>query len=141
MADLPATTPEKQFKHSWRDLSIDSSYCIPWFVFCQTVNRDSRLIDCVALAATAYTFHEQPVSEHGATLQRVMLLGPTLFPLAFAALGGRSLKNTALWSAERGSTVGVHLASSRSCRLVLICDRLSRTCMEAKALSVPSASP
>lgn len=36
----------------------------------------------------------------------MMLLGPTLFPLAFAALGGRSLRNIALWYAERGSTIG-----------------------------------
>ncbi|KAJ6199410.1 hypothetical protein J3E72DRAFT_266926 [Bipolaris maydis] len=38
-----------------------------------------------------------------------MLLGPTLFPLAFAALGGRSLKNIALWKAQQGSSIGSSL--------------------------------
>lgn len=68
---------------------------------------ESRLIHLQVLAATAFSFDEKPISEDGVILQRIMLLGPTLFPLAFAALGGRSLRNIALWKAERGSTIGV----------------------------------
>lgn len=62
---------------------------------------------CVALAATAWSLHGKPVSERGETMKRVALFGPTIFPLVFAALGGRSMKNIALWTAERGSTIGV----------------------------------
>jgi hypothetical protein len=61
----------------------------------------------IGLGATAWSFDQKPTSDGGRTLQRIMLLGPSLFPLAFAALGGRSLRNIALWKAERGSTVGV----------------------------------
>jgi hypothetical protein len=73
----------------------------------------------MGLAATAWSFDQKRTSEGGKTLQRIMLFGPTLFPLAFAALGGRSLRNIARWKAERGSTIGVRfpLIRRRSSRL------------------------
>lgn len=61
----------------------------------------------IALAAIAWSFHGNPISADGKILQRVILLGPTLFPLAFAALGGRSMRNIALWKAERGASIAV----------------------------------
>jgi hypothetical protein len=65
------------------------------------------LIAFVSLAATAWSLGNAPTSEGGRILQRVMLLGPTIFPLVFVALGGRSLRNIALWKAQRGSTIDV----------------------------------
>ena len=61
----------------------------------------------LVLAATAWSFNGRPTSEDGKTLRRAMLFSPTISPLAFAALGGRSMRNIALWKAERGSTMGV----------------------------------
>ena len=90
-----------------------------------------------ALAATAYSFHEKPISGGGVTLQRVMLLGPTLFPLAFAALGGRSLRNIALWKAEHGSTIGVRDISPLYETSSLTRSRFLKTYMEAKASLAP----
>lgn len=60
-----------------------------------------------ALAALAYRLDGKDLSEYGQHIKEAILLGPTLFPLAFAALGGRSLKKIALWRAERGTTLGV----------------------------------
>lgn len=60
-----------------------------------------------ALAVAAWLFDGRQVSPSGKLLQRVILLGPTLFPLAFAGLGGRTMNNLTLWRAERGSTIGV----------------------------------
>ncbi|KAH6642924.1 hypothetical protein C7974DRAFT_112820 [Boeremia exigua] len=70
-----------------------------------------------------------------------MLLGPTVFPLAFAALGGRSLKNIALWRAERGSTLGVSGESVSGNVCLLNCDRILRAFMEARASSAPLVLP
>lgn len=61
------------------------------------------------MAAVAYKLDQKPSSERGENIQRLILLGPTLFPLAFAALGGRSLRKIALWRAERGTTLGVSM--------------------------------
>ncbi|KAF2023295.1 hypothetical protein EK21DRAFT_118903 [Setomelanomma holmii] len=70
----------------------------------------------IALAALAYKLDGQGLSERGRHIQEAILLGPTLFPLAFAALGGRSLKRIALWKAERGTTLGFleHIIGSQS---------------------------
>jgi hypothetical protein len=61
----------------------------------------------VALAALAYQLDGNEISDRGRMIQEAILLGPTLFPLAFAALGGRSLKKIALWRAQEGTTLGV----------------------------------
>ncbi|KAF2133570.1 hypothetical protein P153DRAFT_428514 [Dothidotthia symphoricarpi CBS 119687] len=70
----------------------------------------------IVLAILASGLDGQPTSRLGKDIQNASLLGPTIFPLAFAALGGRSLKNIALWNAERGTTLGVLelLVGSRS---------------------------
>ncbi|KAF1835356.1 hypothetical protein BDW02DRAFT_290196 [Decorospora gaudefroyi] len=70
----------------------------------------------IVLAALAYQLDGKPISAHGKRIGDMILLGPTLFPLAFAALGGRSLKKIALWKAQRGTTLGVleHLIGSQS---------------------------
>jgi hypothetical protein len=59
------------------------------------------------LAALAYKLDGKELSNHGRKIQELILLGPTLFPLAFAALAGRSLKKIALWRAQEGTSLGV----------------------------------
>jgi hypothetical protein len=61
----------------------------------------------IALAALAYRLDGEEISDRGRKIQEAILLSPTLFPLAFAALGGRSLKKIALWRAQEGTTLGV----------------------------------
>jgi NADH:ubiquinone oxidoreductase subunit 4 (subunit M) len=73
----------------------------------------------LVLAVIAYTLDQKQTSEHGAMVESAMLLGPTVFPLAFAALGGRSMRNMALWKAERGSTIKVRL-NSIACFIYLL---------------------
>lgn len=55
----------------------------------------------------AYKLDGKELSDRGHKIQEATLLGPTLFPLAFAALGGRSLKKIALWRAQEGTSLGV----------------------------------
>lgn len=38
-----------------------------------------------------------------------MSVGPTIYPLVFAAIGGRCLRNLAVALAERGTTISVDL--------------------------------
>lgn len=57
------------------------------------------------------------VSPYGKHVQEAILLGPTIYPLVFAALGGRALRKIALWRAGEGTTLGVS-------RLIEICNLL-----------------
>ncbi|KAF2129893.1 hypothetical protein P153DRAFT_396232 [Dothidotthia symphoricarpi CBS 119687] len=70
----------------------------------------------IVLAVLAYRLDREPISDHGKAVKFATTLGPTVFPLVFAALGGRSLKKIALWKAERGTTLGAleHLIGSQS---------------------------
>ncbi|KAH7393769.1 hypothetical protein DE146DRAFT_765295 [Phaeosphaeria sp. MPI-PUGE-AT-0046c] len=69
-----------------------------------------------ALAAFAYRLDGKELSDRGHKIQEAILLCPTLFPLAFAALGGRSLKRIALWRAQEGTSLGFleHVIGSQS---------------------------
>ncbi|KAF2823973.1 hypothetical protein CC86DRAFT_62444 [Ophiobolus disseminans] len=59
------------------------------------------------LAIAAYKLDQKPLSEYGRTVQRAMTLGPTIYPLLFAALCGRCLRSLAVWYAETGTTIEV----------------------------------
>jgi hypothetical protein len=72
-------------------------------VHCPPVIPDFHL----ALAIIAYKLDGTQVSQRGGKIQQAILLGPTIFPLGFAALGGRTLKKVALWRAQEGTTLGV----------------------------------
>jgi hypothetical protein len=65
------------------------------------------LTSCSALAALVYRLDGKDISDRGRKIQEAILLGPTLFPLAFTALVGQSLKKIALWRAQEGTTLGV----------------------------------
>jgi hypothetical protein len=60
-----------------------------------------------ALAALAYSLDGKELSNRGRKVQEATLIGPTLFPLFFSALAGRSLKKIGLWRAQEGTTLGV----------------------------------
>jgi hypothetical protein len=60
-----------------------------------------------ALAALANNLDGKELSSRGRKVQEATLIGPTLFPLVFAAIAGRSLKKIGLWRAQEGTTLGV----------------------------------
>jgi len=62
------------------------------------------------LAITAWRLDGEPPSKVGQTVERAMSLGPTIFPLAFAAIGSRCFRSIAVHLAENGTTISVGLA-------------------------------
>lgn len=59
------------------------------------------------LAFQALTLNGKPISSHGRTIEQAAKLGPTLFPIIFAAVVGRLMRVVALWRAERGAPLGI----------------------------------
>ncbi|KAH6622174.1 hypothetical protein C7974DRAFT_397794 [Boeremia exigua] len=59
----------------------------------------------IVLAISAWRLDKKTLSGNGRMVERAMSLGPTIYPLAFAAIGSRCLRNIAVRLAERGTTV------------------------------------
>jgi hypothetical protein len=53
----------------------------------------------------------KPLSEYGSHIANAAKLGPTIFPIIFAAVVGRLMKFCALWRAENGTNLGVRTLS------------------------------
>lgn len=68
------------------------------------------------LAFTALSVNGDPLSSKGNVVLEASKLGPSLFPIIFAAVVGRLMKTTALWLVQRGSTIGMleHLNGSQN---------------------------
>ncbi|KAH7087585.1 hypothetical protein FB567DRAFT_469954 [Paraphoma chrysanthemicola] len=62
-------------------------------------------IPFLALAIEVLQLSNEPLSDHGKMIQRLIALGPTLYPLVYAAVCGRYLRSFAIWLAERGTTL------------------------------------
>ncbi|KAI9891281.1 MAG: hypothetical protein M1814_002971 [Vezdaea aestivalis] len=63
----------------------------------------------LALAAAAASLHNVGTKDSGTfgeQVQRATQLGPSIWPIVFAGIIGRSMKNIARFRAERGSTLG-----------------------------------
>jgi hypothetical protein len=59
----------------------------------------------------------KPLSDYGSHIVNAAKLGPTIFPIIFAAVVGRLMKSLALWRAEKGTNLGVSNPSSQKGRL------------------------
>jgi hypothetical protein len=59
------------------------------------------------LAFYALAQDSKPQSTQGETILQAAKLGPTIFPIVFAAVVGRLMKTYALWRAERIERLGV----------------------------------
>ncbi|KAF3035919.1 hypothetical protein E8E12_003941 [Didymella heteroderae] len=57
------------------------------------------------LAISAWRLDGKELSDTGRMVERAMNLGPTIYPLAFAAIGSRCLRSVAIHLAERGTTI------------------------------------
>ena len=61
-----------------------------------------------ALAATAVSLDEEPISRTGRVVQHAISLSPTIFPITFAAIIGKFFRTLGLFWAERGIKLGVY---------------------------------
>lgn len=61
----------------------------------------------IVLAIFAIRLDDQPISEHGNRVIQLSRLGPSIYPIIFAAVAGNLMKRLALWFADRGTTLGV----------------------------------
>ncbi|KAI9674350.1 MAG: hypothetical protein M1829_003752 [Trizodia sp. TS-e1964] len=71
----------------------------------------------VLLGVFAIKVSGRPTSDNfGQTILRITLLGPTIWPIMFAAIAGRMTSMIALYRAERGATLGTleQLVASRT---------------------------
>ncbi|KAF1925615.1 uncharacterized protein M421DRAFT_398148 [Didymella exigua CBS 183.55] len=59
----------------------------------------------LALGISAWQLNGKELSSNGQAVERAMSLGPTIYPLAFAAISGRCLRSIAVRLAERGTTL------------------------------------
>ena len=59
------------------------------------------------LAILAKDLDGREISGYGQNVNEWTLLSPTIFPLVFAAVAGRSLRNLARYRLERGCTIKV----------------------------------
>ncbi|KAJ8106810.1 hypothetical protein OPT61_g9296 [Boeremia exigua] len=62
-------------------------------------------IGFIVLAISAWRLDAKELSGTGKMVERAMNLGPTIFPLAFAAIGSRCLRSIAVRIAERGTSI------------------------------------
>ncbi|KAG9685692.1 hypothetical protein KCU95_g16338, partial [Aureobasidium melanogenum] len=72
--------------------------------------RDRSVLSILlVLAALAAKLHGQPIEHNGLgrDVKRTTQLGPTIFPIIFAAVAGISLKTLTRYYAERGMQLGV----------------------------------
>ncbi|KAJ4992951.1 hypothetical protein SVAN01_01655 [Stagonosporopsis vannaccii] len=60
----------------------------------------------VVIATLALSMHNAPKSPSGERVQSYTLLAPTVFPIIYAAIVGRTLRRIGLYMAEKGSTIG-----------------------------------
>lgn len=59
------------------------------------------------LGIAAIRLDGQPESAFGNKIQELSRLGPTIYPIAFAAIVARFMRHMARWLAQRGQSLGV----------------------------------
>ena len=93
-----------------------SPFCL-WYssvsVHCPVIHE---LDTCSKLLATVFTacalaLDGKPISTFGSHIINAAKLGPSIFPIVFAAIVGRLMRSAALWRGERGTNLGVSLKS------------------------------
>lgn len=65
----------------------------------------------LGLAIAIVRLDGAPESSWGYAVAQASVLGPTIWPILFAAVVGLTLQRVALYNAERGTTLGVSLLS------------------------------
>jgi hypothetical protein len=89
------------------------------FIFVATMFIGKRISSCnrqlpidstIALAIIACQLHGQPVSQYGGHVQAATKLGPTIFPIVFAASASAAIRGISRMLIARGATVGARYA-------------------------------
>jgi len=81
-------------KHMWLRVLIDISLAVLPCLF-------------IALGIIAAYLNGRPSSLYGQRVEEAARLGPTIFPIVFAAIVARFNRHLAHWQAERGQYLGV----------------------------------
>lgn len=63
----------------------------------------------IALGVVATRLNQQEKSSYGEKVKQAARLGPTVFPIAFAAIVARFNRQLARWQAEKGQCLGVRV--------------------------------
>jgi hypothetical protein len=66
----------------------------------------------VDLAIAAALLDGHPESRYGRTVQEISRVGPTIYPIAFAAIVARFMRHMARWQAQRGLQLGARRQSA-----------------------------
>ena len=61
----------------------------------------------IVLGACALSLDKKPTSKYGSRIREAANVGPSLFPIVFAAVVSRLMRAAALWRAECGTKLGV----------------------------------
>lgn len=104
LASYPSTRPRRSRTSS---LPWQSPWSLKMVIFIGDVILTIAPCIFLVLAFQALKVDHQPISKHGETIEQAAKLGPTLFPIIFAAVVGRFMRCYALWRAECGSSLGI----------------------------------
>lgn len=88
-------------------LSLVPIFFIGKHCYNQTLDVTNSLTFKVVAIIAASLNHKPTSVPYGSDLERLLILLPTLFPIAFAAIMGRFFKTVGLYWAERGVSLGV----------------------------------
>jgi hypothetical protein len=113
--ETPMTLTEGR---SWVAISIAKDAL---FVFVAALFIGKRISSCTrqlptdsttALAIIAIRLHGKPVSQYGGHVQAATKLGPTIFPIVFAATASAAIRGISRMLIARGATVGARYRSA-----------------------------
>ncbi|KAL0932376.1 uncharacterized protein CTRU02_213329 [Colletotrichum truncatum] len=98
-----AAHESKLLRRSWESLAFDCFLALLPPVF-------------LALLIAAALQHEKPESNTGDLIQDALLLSPTIFPIIFAAICGKTMKSIALYKSQDGMSLRLleHLSGASS---------------------------
>jgi hypothetical protein len=71
------------------------------------INSDASLNNMSVLAILCLSLNSQPMSSYGRNLYAITLISPSIFPIVYAAILGKTLRRIGLFKAERSASLGV----------------------------------
>lgn len=101
---------------TWQRFSLSASLALIPAAFIGESNRHSIGLYAyvhisIVLGVYLVYLHQQPESELGSRVLEAANVAATIWPIAFAAVLGTSLRSVALYSCERGTTLGVSIGT------------------------------
>lgn len=108
------TTLRDSSLSTWQRFSLSASLVFIPAAFIGESTRPSvgvyaKVCISIVLGISLVYLHQQPESELGSRVLEAANVAATIWPIAFAAVLGTSLRSVALYSCERGTTLGVSI--------------------------------